>query len=84
VVEDQKLVQIAEVHRFETGDDLVRLLPADLPSPFHTADLAASLDIPRWIAQRMAYCFRQMKISRQVGKRGNACLYEFPDRRRAA
>lgn len=84
VVEDQKLVQISEVHRFETGEDLVRLLPEELPSPFHTADLAEMLAIPRWIAQRMAYCFRQMNISRQVGKLGNACLYEFPAQRRAA
>jgi hypothetical protein len=84
VVDDQKLVQVTEVYRFASGEDLVRLLPAELPSPFHTADLAEMLDIPRWIAQRMAYCFRQMNISRQVGKQGNACLYEFPERHRAA
>lgn len=77
LVEDQQLRRIAASHRFQKGADLVRLLPQELPSPFHTADLAQSLDIPRWIAQRIAYCLRQMRIAQQVGKQGNACLYQL-------
>jgi hypothetical protein len=77
VVQDQQLIRIAETHRFESGDDLLRLLPAELPCPFHTGDLARLLDVPRWIAQRIAYCLRNMQVARQVGKQGNACLYEL-------
>jgi hypothetical protein len=84
IVEDQKLVQIEAIHRFESGDDLIRLMPAALPSPFDTADLARMLDVPRWTAQRVAYCFRKMQLAQQVGKRGNACLYEFRRAERSA
>ena len=85
VVQDQQLVRIAETHRFEAGEDLLGLLPAGLPSPFHTGDLAELLGVRRWIAQRIAYCLRKMQIAEQIGKKGNACLYEFPaDKHRAA
>ena len=76
-VEDQRLVTIHRIHRFRTGGDLVRLLPADLPAPFHTGQLAQGLGIPRWIAQRIAYCLRMMQISDEVGKQGNTRLYQL-------
>jgi len=79
VVEDQKLTHIGEIHHFRTADDLLRLLPRDLPHPFHTGHLAEALDVDRWIAQRIAYCLRHMGSARQVGKQGNAWLYEFCD-----
>ena len=85
VVQDQQLLQITETHRFEAGEDLLGLLPAGLPSPFHTGDLAELLGVRRWIAQRIAYCLRKMQIAEQIGKKGNACLYELPaDKHRAA
>ncbi len=84
LVEDQQLLRIASSHRFQKGADLVRLLPDELPNPFHTADLAQLLDIPRWIAQRIAYCLRQMQIARQVGKQGNTCLYQLRSAARKA
>jgi hypothetical protein len=84
-VEDQRLVTIHRIYRFRTGDDLVSLLPADLPAPFHTGQLAAGLGIPRWIAQRIAYCLRMMQISDEVGKQGNTRLYQLrPPTHRAA
>lgn len=77
VVEDQRLVQIREKHRFRGGSDLVRLMPLDLPDPFHTQNLADSLGINRWFAQRIAYCFRRMQLADAVGKRGNSLLYHI-------
>lgn len=74
-VEDQRLVQIDEVHRFATLKDLWRLMPRDLPSPFHTGHIAEGLGIQRWIAQRMAYCLVKTGATREVGKQGNARLY---------
>ncbi len=76
-VEDQKLLAVHETHTFRTGDDLVALLPAGLPTPFHSGDVASGLGIARWIAQRIVYCLREMAIARQVGKRGNTRLYEL-------
>ena len=75
-VEDQQLTEIVEEVSFRTLGDLCRLLPENLPSPFHTGDLAEQLAVERMVAQRMAYCLREMKALRTVGKQGNAWLYE--------
>lgn len=76
-VEDQKLVAVRETHRLRTTSDLTALIPCPLPRVFHTGHLAESLGVQRWIAQRIAYCFRETGATRQVGKQGNAVLYEF-------
>jgi hypothetical protein len=83
VVEDQKLITIHEIARFRTAADLLRLLPGVLPTTFHTSHLADALDVDRWIAQRIAYCLRQSGAVRQVGKVGNAWLYEVRRQRRS-
>ena len=77
VVEDQKLLCVRRVYRFRTAADLARLVPCPVPRPFHTGHLAESLGVQRWVAQRIAYCFRRMGAAREVGKQGNARLYEF-------
>lgn len=76
-VQDRRLVTIHDRFRFDTPQDLGRLVPGSLPSPFHTGQLAKALGIDRWVAQRIAYCFRHMCVAKQVGKQGNAWLYEF-------
>jgi hypothetical protein len=83
LVDDQHLVEVHGVHRFRTAADLRKLLPATLPQPFHTGHLADGLGVDRWIAQRMAYCLRETRAIRQVGKQGGAWLYQCP-RKRAA
>jgi hypothetical protein len=74
-VEDQRLVQINSRHSFASAADLIRLLPRRLPKQFHTAHLAKRLKTPRWIAQRIAYCLRQMGVVEVSGKQGNSILY---------
>lgn len=78
-VEDQKLIAVQEVHRLQTAADLGRLIrcPRPLPKPFHTGHLAAALGIQRWFAQRIAYCLRKIGTVEEVGKRGNARMYQF-------
>jgi hypothetical protein len=83
-VEDQRLLSIAEVHRFHTAQDLLRLIPGPLPCPFDTGDLARLLGIPRGRAQQVAYCLERIGAVRRVGKRGNARLYEVSGRPRPA
>jgi hypothetical protein len=75
-VADQKLVRLLGVERYRSAGDLLRMIPTSLPSPFDTGQLAAALQVRRWIAQRMAYCLRHCRAIRQVGKSGNAWLYE--------
>jgi hypothetical protein len=77
VVEDQQLVALRQLQRFQTAADLVGLLPSGLPKPFHTGHLASALGMERWVAQRIAYCLRKMGAVDEVGKQGNARLYDF-------
>ncbi len=77
VVEDQRLLAIDRVVRLRHSSDLRRLIACPLPEVFHTADLAAGLAIPRWVAQRMAYCLRWMGAARVVGSAGNTRLYRW-------
>jgi hypothetical protein len=77
-VEDQRLVAVHGTHQFRKATDLCRLLPAALPQPFHTGQLAQGLGVERWIAQRMAYCLREMGAIKPVGKLHGAWLYKQP------
>lgn len=82
-VEDQKLLSVHDRCRLASADDLRKMLGVRLPRQFHTGHLAEKLTISRWLAQRIAYCLRHAGTARQVGKEGNALLYEFI-RRKAA
>jgi len=82
-VEDQRLLRVVATQSFATAADLRRLLPRRLPKQFHTAHLAERLEAPRWTAQRIAYCLREMGAVEIVGKQGNAILYRNV-RRKAA
>jgi hypothetical protein len=62
-------------HQFRSAADLCRMLPNELPKPFHTGHLAAALGVERWIAQRMAYCLRETGAVQSVGKLRGAWLY---------
>lgn len=84
VVVDQRLTAILEKRRVATAADLWSMLPAGLPIRFHTGDLAELLSVRRDAAQRIAYCLRHCGAIRQVGKQGNALLYQATKRRRAA
>jgi hypothetical protein len=57
--------------------DLAALAPRGLPTPFHSGDLAAALTVERFVAQRIAYCLLHCGAAQQVGKRGNARMYEL-------
>ena len=81
-VEDQRLVEIHATHRFRLCTDLLKLLPHDLPQPFHTGHLADLLGVRRWISQRIAYCLRKTGAASECGKERNALLYQLVERKR--
>lgn len=83
-VEDRLLVGICSRHVLATTDDLRSLLPAGLVEPFTTAELAKAAAIPRWLAQKMAYCLRKTGAIASIGKRRNAILYSAAIEDRAA
>jgi hypothetical protein len=75
VIQERKLLTVVGQRAFETPADMLTLLPAGLTEPFTTSDLAAAIRQPRWLAQKMAYCLREMGTITSVGKQGNAILY---------
>jgi hypothetical protein len=78
-VVDRVLVGVQRRLILRTRSDLVGLLPAGLEPVFSTADLAQRAAMPRWLAQKMAYCLRNSGAIEAVGKRGGAWLYRIAD-----
>jgi hypothetical protein len=74
-IHERLLLQVVERRLFETPDDLLALLPLALTEPFTTTDLAQATGHPLWLAQKMAYCLREMGAITAVGKRGRGLLY---------
>jgi hypothetical protein len=77
MVAERRLLEVRDSVMLSNPDDLVALLPAGLPSPFTTADLALGLGTPLRTSQQMAYCLREMGLVDVVGKRGNHIEYRM-------
>jgi hypothetical protein len=76
-IQDQKLVSVQSTLRLKTANDLWKLIRRPRKTPFHTGHLADLLDVSRWLAQRIAYCLREMGAVDVVGKEGNSQLYRI-------
>ncbi len=77
-VEELRMTRVERIEEFHTIQDLIALLPNDLPTPFGTGDLAKKMNVKREVARKIVYCLREMQGGiEQVGKQGNAWLYEF-------
>lgn len=72
---ERRLLDVVDQRRFDTLDSLRRLLPETLPNAFNTADLASALEIPRWLAQKMAYVMRECGAIRALSRHRSGILY---------
>ena len=72
---ERRLLQVVGQRLFETPQDMLALVPTTLNEPFTTTNLAEATDQPLWLAQKMAYCLREMGGITVVGKRGRDILY---------
>ena len=72
---ERRLIDVVDTLMISGPEDLADLLPADLPDPFTTEDLATALGRTRRAAQQMAYCLRMAGAVSPVGKVGNAVEY---------
>jgi hypothetical protein len=81
---DRSLVAIRSQHTFRTTNDLLALLPPGLPAEFTTAELAAALSLPRWWAQKVAYCLRRTGALKTTRRGRGGWVYRIPRRRRRA
>ena len=77
-VADRRLVAVRSRHVFKTPADLCQLLPQGLEETFTTSDIARLAGIPRWLAQKMAYCLRRTGGIVIAGKRRNSVVYSRP------
>lgn len=80
-IEDRRLVSVEDRRALRSADDLLELFPEAvrqlcLEAPFTTADLAKAAEVPRWLAQKIAYCFRKLNVWETTGKRERAWLYQ--------
>jgi hypothetical protein len=79
-VVERRLNAVVDRHRFTALQDLFTLLESPLSDPFTTHDLAAALNQPRWLAQKMAYVLREGGAVDVCGKAGNAMVYRLDPR----
>lgn len=76
-VQDRTLVHVQQTHSVRTPAELWDRLQLNVPEVFTTADLASGGQMPRWLAQKAAYCFRQMDFVEVCGKSGNSIQYRL-------
>lgn len=65
---DRVLREVKATHRFESAEDLLALLPDDLPADFTTADMAAAGAFNRDVARQIAYCFRALGFFEEINR----------------
>lgn len=78
---DRKLLDVVERLRLEKPQDFRRLLPAELPEVFTSLDVAEMGKMPRYLAQKAAYCLRKMGAIQIEGKRGRSLLMRWNEPR---
>ena len=72
---ERRLIEVVDTILIAGPRDLIGLIPAGLPEPFTTSDLAFALGRPRRAAQQMAYCLKALGLIEVVGKTANARQY---------
>jgi hypothetical protein len=74
-IADRRLVEVVDRFVLDSPQAFLELLPPTLPQPFTSRELARARRIPAYLAQKMAYCLREMGVIQVTGKRGRSYLY---------
>jgi hypothetical protein len=72
---ERRLLRVVNRRLFETPQDMLALIPANLSEAFTSTDLAEAIGQPVWLAQKMTYCLRIMGALAISGKRGRSILH---------
>jgi hypothetical protein len=59
-VHERRLIEVSDQVGFQHPGDFLAVVPSALEEPFTTAELAHAIRRPRRVAQRIAYCLREM------------------------
>jgi hypothetical protein len=76
-VAERRLIEIRQQIQLKTAADLWKALDIQLSGEFTTAELVTSSGMPRWLAQKAAFCFRRMNFFAVCGKQGNTITYRM-------
>jgi hypothetical protein len=72
---ESRLIQVLDTQTFRGPGDFARLLPPDLPEAFTTADIAAGLAVPLWLAQRRPIaCAKWGRLHWWVSRDAHICM----------
>ncbi|MCK6578392.1 MAG: hypothetical protein L6Q98_09840 [Anaerolineae bacterium] len=74
-IHDRHLLAVTGTHLLAVRADYAALIPSNLPTEFDTGELARAIRQQRTLAQKMAYCLRELGLIQVVGKRGRGLLY---------
>ena len=75
---DRRLLSVIEVKVFSNATDFISLLPTQMNRTFSSMEVASNLKVPRRLATKMLYCFRNMGLIETAGKTGRSVSYRFP------
>jgi len=76
-VEERALVTVQQHVKLRTASDLWKALDVVVPEEFTTADLVIASKMPRWLAQKAAWCFQRMEFFEICGKQRNSVVYRL-------
>lgn len=83
-VSERTLIEVQAQIQLTTAADLWKALDIPLTGEFTTSDLVKASGMPRWMAQKAAFCFRRMEFFTVCGKQGNAITYRLTTKTRRA
>jgi len=75
-ITDRRLVEVVDRIAFSNRWDFLRFVPEGLEQPFTNKTLAQAAGVRVDVARKITYSLKKMGVIAEVGKRGNALLFE--------
>lgn len=73
---DRKLLDVTSSRVFEKKEDFAAFLPENLSTPFTNRLLSQTAHYPLHKVRKLTYCLKKMGLIKEVGKKGNALLFD--------
>ena len=74
---DRRLIDVRDSVGFSTRDDFLQFIPKNIETPFTNKTLADESGMKINIVRQMTYCLRKMGAIEEVGRKGNALLFDY-------
>lgn len=74
-IADRRLLEVVEQRPFRSPADFAAFIPAALPQPFTTRELAKGLRVPLNLSYKIIYCLKTMRLIEPQGRRKRSVLY---------